>query len=398
MHIAVLGGGIQGVCVALALAERGARVTLFERERGLLQRTSVVGEAKIHLGYVYAADPTPATVRRLTRGALAFSGLVSHWLECEPESIGVSSPFKYIVHRDSAMPVSAVEQHFAKVREEMVALDQGRGLYFGRDLSIGARRLTGEEKAALYGEAALAAYDTPEIAVNMTELVPRLLAKLQSEPAIEIRCGFEVHAALDARGGIEVHGSDGRAGLFDQVVNALWDGRFAVDAARGIAPPRQWIHRYKYGARFRLPDGATPPPSTSMVHGPFGDSVFYNDGVVYLSWYPVCMVATSFDMEPAWPTLEKADADRIISETFRIIGEIVPAISRIDPATLPDLALKAGTIVAWGKTDIDDRASGLHRRDEIGVGSYGAYHSIETGKLTMAPYFAEECAERIMGR
>jgi glycine/D-amino acid oxidase-like deaminating enzyme len=32
-HIAVLGGGFQGVSVALALRERGARVTIFEREQ-----------------------------------------------------------------------------------------------------------------------------------------------------------------------------------------------------------------------------------------------------------------------------------------------------------------------------------------------------------------------------
>jgi hypothetical protein len=58
----------------------------------------------------------------------------------------------------------------------------------------------------------------------------------------------------------------------------------------------------------------------------------------------------------------------------------------------------AGTIVAWGKTDIEDRESEVHRRNEIGIESHGAYHSIDTGKLTMVPYFAESCAQRIMGR
>ena len=51
--------------------------------------------------------------------------------------------------------------------------------------------------------------------------------------------------------------------------------------------------------------------------------------------------------------------------------------------------------MAWGKTDIYDPASELHRRFEIGVTTEGNFHSVDPGKLTMAPYFAEICAERI---
>jgi hypothetical protein len=215
---------------------------------------------------------------------------------------------------------------------------------------------------------------------------------------IEAIYGCEVVAAPDVDGGVEVRGADGRAERFEHVVNASWDGRLGLDASRGIAPARQWIHRQKYAIRFELPEGIQPPPSTTMVHGPFGDSVFYDDGVVYLSWYPACMVATSFDVKPAWPKLEAPAAARMVSETFRAMGEIVRTVGAIDHTKLPDVRLMSGTIVAWGKTDIDDRASELHRRHEIGVESHGAYHSIDTGKLTMAPYFAEECAGRIMGR
>jgi hypothetical protein len=53
-------------------------------------------------------------------------------------------------------------------------------------------------------------------------------------------------------------------------------------------------------------------------------------------------------------------------------------------------------IVAWGKTDIDDPASELHQRSEIGVTTRRDYHSVDPGKLTLAPYFAERCADRIV--
>ena len=63
---------------------------------------------------------------------------------------------------------------------------------------------------------------------------------------------------------------------------------------------------------------------------------------------------------------------------------------------LIDVKVRGGAIVAWGDTDIDDPESELHRRYEIGVSTNGTYHSVDPGKLTMAPYFAEVCADRIM--
>jgi glycine/D-amino acid oxidase-like deaminating enzyme len=398
-HIAVLGGGFQGVSVALALRERGARVTIFEREQALIQRTSIVGEAKIHLGYIFAADPTFATAKTLIRGAFAFSELVGRWLDEPAGSIGVSSPFKYVAHCDSSMPVEALVRHFGRVRDEMIRIDAGQRRYFGSDAEEPIRLLTRAERETLFGEPVLAAFDTPEIAVNMIELAARLRARVAGDPGIELRLGFEVDTAREVAGGVEVRGTDGGVGgRFGHVVNALWDERLAVDASRGIRAGRQWIHRRKYGIRFPLPEGATPVPSVSMVHGPFGDSVLYNDGMVYLSWYPACMVATSLALKPAWPRLDAGQRDRIVSETFRAIGEVVTPVGQLDVATLFDIQLVAGTIVAWGKTDIEDRESELHRRNEIGIESHGAYHSIDTGKLTMVPYFAESCAQRIMGR
>jgi hypothetical protein len=60
-----------------------------------------------------------------------------------------------------------------------------------------------------------------------------------------------------------------------------------------------------------------------------------------------------------------------------------------------DVSVKGGVIVAWGETDIYDPRSELHKRYEIGVTSNRQFHSIDPGKLTMAPYFAELCADRI---
>ena len=57
--------------------------------------------------------------------------------------------------------------------------------------------------------------------------------------------------------------------------------------------------------------------------------------------------------------------------------------------------LRAGIIFAWGRSDIDDPASGLHQRYAIGPRSRGRYHTVDTGKLTMAPLFGKTVADRI---
>jgi hypothetical protein len=72
---------------------------------------------------------------------------------------------------------------------------------------------------------------------------------------------------------------------------------------------------------------------------------------------------------------------------------LVPGVADIDPA---DGVLGGGMIFAWGRTDIDDPGSGLHERHAVGPHTFGNYHSVDTGKLTVAPLFARALAERIL--
>ena len=57
-----------------------------------------------------------------------------------------------------------------------------------------------------------------------------------------------------------------------------------------------------------------------------------------------------------------------------------------------------GWITAWGETDIDDEESELHERHAVGVHSTNAYHSVDTGKYTLGPHFAEIACDRIAPR
>ncbi len=49
----IMGGGFYGCCIALLLAEHFPRVAIVEREADLLQRASLINQARVHGGYHY---------------------------------------------------------------------------------------------------------------------------------------------------------------------------------------------------------------------------------------------------------------------------------------------------------------------------------------------------------
>jgi glycine/D-amino acid oxidase-like deaminating enzyme len=402
MRVGILGGGLQGCCVALSLAARGIDVAVFDRNMQLLSRTAVANEGKIHLGYMYANDPSHSTARLMMQGALAFAPFFTRHLGLPKESLTVSRPAVYVVHRESQRTPEQVFNYLVSAHALIKESSAGKSdAYFGRDLGGELRIWPAAEREALFDpQVALAAFDTPEVAIDPVALAGAVRDRVSSDQRIDIRLGHEVTSVEDENGLEVVLQAPGRVirERFDHVVNALWEGRFAINEKRGLRPGRPWLHRLKYGVSFRLPENANLPPSATFVSGPFGEVVSYGDGLTYLTWYPVCLRGISRDITPPeWPTYPAGALARDILEgTLNAMAQFVPAIREIDFSTLKDVTVKGGVIVAWGQTDIYDPTSELHRRFEIGVTSTGRFHSIDPGKLTMAPYFAEVCAGRIL--
>ncbi len=398
MTVAVLGAGLQGCCTALALAERGIDVVLFERAGAVLSRTAIANEGKIHLGWMYAADPSLATARTMMRGALAFAPFLERYLGVEAARLPTSFPAAYVVHRDSQHSVAEVGAYFAATHDLLRAASAARPhAYFGRDVAAPVRRWSDAELDAAFDPGHVAAvFDTPEVAIDPVDLARRLGAVIATHPRIKIRLGHEVTAADD--GGVTTV-AEGRTRRepFAAIVNALWESRLAIDATAGIGAGRPWLHRLKYGVGFKWPAGLPRPPSATIVSGPFGEVVSYPDATTYLTWYPSCVTEMSSEMQPPyWPASPEGAAGRsMVAGTVDGLAAIVRALAPIRGAELNGLWIKGGPIVAWGNTDIDDPRSELHNRYDIGVHSQGSYHSIDPGKLTMAPLFAEVCASRI---
>ena len=401
-RVAVLGGGLQGASVALELALAGVEVHVYERHERCLAGASSHNEGKIHLGFVYANDPSLATARTLISGAIAFAPLLRRWLGSDAvDSIPVSGPFYYVVHEESMLGVDEVAAHLEQCRSILLESNGAAPDYFGSDHRAPSVRLPDAEGDSLFdGRRTRAAFRTPEIGIDSGVLADLVRERLAGEDRIESRCGALV-------GGVEANGQrvtvefehDGGAQResYDHVVNTLWDGRLAIDRTAGVAPERPWLYRLKHYVRMHAPAVAPSIPSTTIVLGPYGDVVAYDNGSVYLSWYPAGMVATSSELAPpqAW-ALVPEEPDALRAATSEGLAEVIPAVAGLTADAAESLEVGGGVIVAWGETDIDDAASGLHERHAIGPRSHGRYHSVDTGKLTTAPLFGKQAADRIL--
>ncbi|MEM8993486.1 MAG: FAD-dependent oxidoreductase [Acidobacteriota bacterium] len=407
--VAVLGAGLQGACVSLALARRGYAVRLYDRRPKLIAGASANQEGKLHLGFVYAADPSLGTARAMIEGALAFAPAVEHLvgggLDWESH---LSARFRCIVHRDSTLTVDAHRRHFSALQtlyEELVdapALPELGASYLGRR----PRRIW-TDRPSLDGappSRALASFPTEEVSIEPGFLHGVIERAIRDRPSIRLCLGRRVLGVEPRGDGFWVDGEgagpDGEPfrDAVDAVINCLWEGRRAVDRSLGLDDDGPWVTRVKYGLLF---EGVLENPvSCVLTHGPFGDVVSWPQlRRVYASWYPACRVAlTAGELPRTWEDALDGRHDP------KRLGEIVAETrAELDPFTpgLRDLRLLrplAGAIVARGSTDIDRPRSELHRRVGEPPRRRGHYLSLYTGKYTVAPLQAvrvvEELAER----
>jgi|AntDryMetagUQ889_1029465.scaffolds.fasta_scaffold02644_2 hypothetical protein len=385
----------------MELAARGIAVDLFEARERCLTRASAQNEGKVHLGYVYANDPTLSTARTMVRGGLSFASFLRRWLGDSIDSVPVSRPFNYVVHRASLLSPRQVEAHLLACHE--LALEEVDGAtvdYLGADPRVAPARMGRRELRDLYDpDAVSAAFRTSEVGIDPEALAGLVRDRLNDDPAIRCRLLTHVKGVERNGSGLDVEFENGAGPgreRYDQIVNALWDGRLAVDRTVGLEPPRPWMWRVKHFVRLRAPGAAVP--CSTIVLGAFGDVVVYRDRDLFLSWYPAGMRDISTELEPPrWPSASEGGfSGEIRDQILDGLAAIVPAVGRL-PRDADAVSVKGGVIFAWGETDIDDPDSGLHERHAIGTRSSEGYHSIDTGKLTMAPLFAQVAADRVLG-
>ena len=193
--VLVLGAGIQGVCAALALAHNGHRVVLVDAAEDCMQRASMRNEGKIHLGFVYANDPSARTPELMLEASLVFGDLLERWIgRVLPWNRLRSRPFTYLVLDDSIVPPDAIFDAYARLGR---AYDARRP---ARYLGTTPGQLWAEIDVAELGEAftatrIVAAASTAEMAIDRVLLRRELREVLQAHPRITTRFGHTVHDA-----------------------------------------------------------------------------------------------------------------------------------------------------------------------------------------------------------
>jgi hypothetical protein len=386
---AVLGAGIQGCCAALALTQLGFQVRLYDKSKRLFNRASANQEGKIHLGFVYARDPSMVTARIMIEHAMQFApaleSLIGTSIDWEPH---LSRRFFCGIHQNSSLTSQEHENHFNALQAiyEEVASDT-RLHYLGQR----PKKIWKEYPVPFAGDQLIGGVLSEERAVHPLWMRNLIVKAVEENQAIEIRTAHEIKSVERTSGGLTLFGTNAEGewkSAADVVVNCLWEGKHRIDQSIGFGNGADWITRIKYGFILDGIPEVQEMLSLIVTHGPFGDFVNYPwDRSIYVTWYPACLAYIGqTDVLPGeWEAA--CDGSHPVGLAGMILKQSISELSAYVPQ-LSQLKLRqvmAGTIMGTGKTDISDLNSGLHKRHGIGVDADEGYYSIFTGKYTSGP-------------
>jgi glycine/D-amino acid oxidase-like deaminating enzyme len=400
--VAVLGAGIQGSCAALAFRDTGSQVDLFDKEPVPVSRASRWNEGKLHLGFVFAHDRSGKTARTMIAGSISFCEILEYLTGGEIPPAAVSNPFNYVISRDSLVPKSDLAGAYAAISGFFAECQRNVEMrYFNEAVESVCEEMPDREWRRDYGEARVqAVYRTAERSVDPGIVAARLGEAIDAAEHITSFYGVCVQSveAPSHAGPFHIVTRDGsRHGPYNSVINATWEDRLRIDAQLGISPQRSWLHRYKLAVHLKDMRNLSIPSST-LVLGLFGDYVCFGNGAAYLSWYPACRTGMTSELVPpaSHEHVSAAVKRSILSETRHRMSEFIPALAA-ENIDADHAEIRGGFIFAWGDADIGDLRSELHHRSDVGVRSYGGYHSIDTGKYCMGPLYAIDVVQRVHG-
>jgi hypothetical protein len=349
-----------------------------------MSRAGRWSEGKIHLGYIYAADRTLTTARKLIPGGQSFRPIVESIIETQIEGHLTCAEEFYVTHTDSVVDPAMMLRYLNAVWE------------LNCEMSKGTRptRLTQSELAQISNNPKLVAgFRIPEQSVNTNWIADRMIARLTMDKAIEIKCDCIVKSAEKGARGWTVVTNDGNFNGFDAVVNALWEGRTAVDEATGYGSGERLSYRYRASIFMKVAHSGLS--NVVITTGPFGDTKNYEDGSVYLSWYPAGLLLDRCQAHsPTTPVIDGINDVDIRTRTIDALSGFFPAVSNL-PVAASEIAVRGGWVVAHGGGLLSDPSSRLHRRDEFGASRYGSYYSVDVGKYSVAPWLASQLATEL---
>jgi glycine/D-amino acid oxidase-like deaminating enzyme len=391
LRVAVLGAGITGSCTALQLARKGCSVTLIDKGEQAMTGASRWNEGKIHLGFLYAADPSGATAGALLQGGIAFRPLVEDLIGSALRDAVTPEPDVYLVHPDSVVDAADMESYFGLVQRLLA--EYTASSYLAPTIRV--ERLDRRTLSAVANEC-VAGFRVPERSIRTAWLADRLVEAIQAEKGIQLLTRTTVAGVVPSEG--SWHGpwtlkcQPEIKGKFDVVINALWENLLVIDLSAGWTPEREWSHRYRL-ALFAETVRPVDLPSMVLATGPFGDVKNYDGRHLYLSWYQAGLVASAEMTDP--PDLPIIQSETVIGATVAGLKRFLPCISDAWHS-VSEIKVAGGWVFAFGKGSLADPTASIHRRDRFGIRRCGNYVSVNTGKYSMGPWLARQIANGII--
>ncbi|HKY74264.1 MAG TPA: FAD-dependent oxidoreductase [Patescibacteria group bacterium] len=398
LRIAVIGGGLTGCCSAASLHDIAEEITVFESDPLLMDEASFYNEGRIHLGYTYGMDKSLDTVRLMAKTAVVFEKLLVRWFGSEISKVPRSSPFNYTVHKNGLMNGDEYANHARRVGEIVRGVLEKDDTCFGVDLKKMPHKLSSAYMSSHYDiNNIISAFETNEISVDPEAIAEIIRKNILKIPRVNVRPQSEVlRIHVDgSKYKIEVRTTNSKPSTetFDCVINASGRDLLRLDAFLGLKPPEDPLFRLKYLIRTKTKD--IDLPSSSVVLGMFGEVVSFEDYMT-LAWYPAGRLDWYQGLAPkkAEPILkEEPAATNLKAEIVRGLSTIVPKLKNM---RFDNSELKGNWIFAPGTSDVNNPKSRLHKRTDVGIRQVGNYFSIDPGKYTTAPYFANELAKRFL--
>lgn len=399
IRVAILGAGIMGASTALYLSKLGADVTLFDSKHAPIDGASRWNEGKIHLGYLYNADPSLKTFHNISPGGLAFKPIVEELLDTSLSEATTQIDDLYLCHRNSVVNPDQMERYFQNVTSRLCANPEAKN-YLADISDCRIEKLSARELGKIADTRLIAAgFRVPERSVMTLWVADRFASALSAEPGVQQVLQTRILGAQpldpnEPEGCWSIDSTQGSHGPFDVVINALWEGRLAIDETAGLKLPARWSHRFRQ-ALFVRTKAVVDIPSAVIATGPFGDVKNYNGRDFYLSWYPSGLICNSSAvLPPELSRIDKGDRAQSIEAVFSNLETIFPNVRKIEQQA-EEIKVAGGWVYANRSGELSDPSATLHGRSEFGVEKLGSYYSINTGKYSTAPWLARQIAKMI---
>ena len=387
----VLGGGIQGCCIALMLRKHDYDVKIIDKSNDIFNRASLNQEGKVHMGFNWGMDASLKTGKKLLLDSLHFAPYLEYLLgkKVNWEKLK-STKFNYLVAKDSLLSADEIESYYKTLQTIYCQYLEDEKLTY-----LGKRPKTIFKKISLPTQVNpdffQACFSTEEVSLRPENFKEIIKEKIQTENISLCLNQCVTNSKRTPQGFmVETNLENGDVGQFESnlVFNCLWEGKMILDKQMGLPVEKGINLRFKSAIITKSHVPLNGLNSFTIIQGPYGDFVQYpQSNETYYCWYPSSLKGMVVDQSIPTSWEEACDGkipqtvrQKLVNENFKHFQRLIPTLSDFQV-----LSIIGGVIMGRGHQDIHHADSQLHERNEFPITHKDGYYSINTGKFSSAP-------------